>query len=137
MGYFFMNSHLWHWLCVIQWPLQLKSNSILDEMQSVHLFVPICLSVRPCVQKLTLVSAVGSQNDTNRSFLVRVKSEKYAFWVTLRPLGSMSQGEVKIHALQYSVRQSRAVYIKLTSVFHHLVRNRYVIIFGIMSMCHG
>ena len=57
---------------------------------------------------------------TNRSFLVSVKSEKYAFWVTLRPLGSMSQGEVKIHALQYSARRSRAAYIKLTLVFHHL-----------------
>ena len=89
----------------------------------------VCLSIRPsvpsvssipCVQKLTPVSAVGSQNVTNRSFLVSVKSEKYAFWVTLRPLGSMSQGEVKIHSLQYSARQSRAAYIKLTSVFHHL-----------------
>ena len=30
----------------------------------------------------------------------------------------MSQGEVKFHALRYSVRQSRAALIKLTSVFH-------------------
>ena len=85
----------------------------------------VCPSVRSVrsvgsVRKLTPVSAVGSQNVTNRSFLVSVKSEKYAFWVTLRSLGSMSQGEVKIHALQYSARQSRAAYIKLTSVFHHL-----------------
>ena len=66
------------------------------------------------------IPAVVSQNVTNESCLVGVKSEKYVVWVTLRPLGSMSQGEVKIHALQYSARQSRAAYIKLTLVFHHL-----------------
>ena len=58
----------------------------------------VCLSIRPsvpsvssilCVQKLIPVYAVGSQNVTNRSFLLSVKSEKYAFWVTLRPLGFM------------------------------------------------
>ena len=38
----------------------------------------------------------------------------------LGPHGSMSQGKVKIHALQYSLRRSRAAYIKLTLVFHHL-----------------
>ena len=76
-------------------------------------------SVHPCVQKLTPVFAVGSQNVTNRSFLVCVKSEKYALWVTLRPLGSIRQGEPEIHAIQYCARGSRAALIKLTSVFHH------------------
>ena len=73
----------------------------------------------PCVQKLTPVFAVGSQNVTNRSFLVCVKSEKYALCVTLRPLGSIRQGEPEIHAIRYCARRSRAALIKLTSVFHH------------------
>ena len=91
--------------------------SVCPSVRSVRPFRPfrpvrpsVRPSVRPCVRKLTPVSAVGSQNVTNRSFLVSVKSEKYAFWVTLRPLGSMSQDEVKIHALRYSARHSRAVY---------------------------
>ena len=59
---------------------------------------PSILSVLfcPCVQKLTPVSAVGSQNVTNRSFLVSVKSEKYAFWVTLRLAWSMRQGKAQL-----------------------------------------
>ena len=91
-------------------------------LKTISTVTSLCSSILfcSCVQKLTPVSAVGSQNVTNRSFLLSVKSEKYAFWVTLRPLGSMSQGEGKIHALQYSARQIRAAYIKLTSVFHHL-----------------
>ena len=56
---------------------------------------------RSCVRKLTPVFAVVSQNVTKRSFWVWVKSEKYALWVTLRPLGSIRQGEPEIHALQY------------------------------------
>ena len=40
----------------------------------------VCLSFRsfvcPCVQKLTSVSAVVSQNDTNKSCLVCVKNGK-------------------------------------------------------------
>ena len=98
---------------------RMLSNSNLNNYFNLH----FCLSIRPsvpCVQKLTPVSAVRSQNVTNRSFLVSVKSEKYAFWVIHRPFGSMNQGKVKIHELRDSARQSRAAYIKLTSVFHHL-----------------
>ena len=36
-----------------------------------------------------LISVVGSQNITNKGWLVCIKSEKYAFMITLRPLGSM------------------------------------------------
>ena len=54
---------------------------------------------RSYVQKPTPVSAVGSQNVTNKSFLACVKSEKYAVWFTLRSLGSMRQGKAEIHAL--------------------------------------
>ena len=52
------------------------------------------------------------QNVTNKSCLVCVKSEKHAFWVTLRLLGPMQQGKAKLHTLHYQSRQSRAVYIK-------------------------
>ena len=76
-------------------------------------------SVRPSHWLLTPVSAVGSQNVTNRSFLVCVKSEKYALRVTLRPLGSIRQGEPEIHAIRYCTRGSRAELITLTSVSHY------------------
>ena len=66
----------------------------------------------PSVGTLTPGSAVGSQNDTNKSFLVCVKSEQYAFWVTLRPLGFMRQGKAKIQALWYFARQSQSASIK-------------------------
>ena len=39
------------------------------------------------------IPAAGSQNVTNKNCLVFVKSEKYAFWVTLRLIGSMRQGK--------------------------------------------
>ena len=48
---------------------------------------------RLSVQKLALIPAVVSQNVTNESYLVGVKSEKYVFWVTLRSLGSIRQGK--------------------------------------------
>ena len=48
----------------------------------------VCLSIRPsvrsCVRKLTPISAVVSQNVTDKSFLVWGKTEIYAFWVILR-----------------------------------------------------
>ena len=39
--------------------------------------------------------AVVSQNSADKSFLVCVKSEKYAFWVILRPIGSMRRGKAE------------------------------------------
>ena len=49
----------------------------------------VCLSIRPSVipsvRKLTPISAVVSQNVSNKSCLVCVKSEKCTSWVTLRP----------------------------------------------------
>ena len=53
------------------------------------------------VGKLPPILAVISQNVNNKSCLLCVQSEKYAFWVTLRPVGSMKQAEAKIHALRY------------------------------------
>ena len=59
----------------------------------------VCLSfrrpsVRPSVRKITQVTAVITQNVTNKSCLLCVMSEKYAFLVTLRLLWSMRQGKV-------------------------------------------
>ena len=50
-------------------------------------FLRLCVRacVRACVQKLTAIPALVQQNVTNKSYLVCVMSEKYAFWVTLRP----------------------------------------------------
>ena len=56
----------------------------------------------PSVQKLTPVSAVVSQN----------VSEKYAIWVTFRPLECMRQGEDEIHTLWYFARQSQSAFFK-------------------------
>ena len=67
----------------------------------------VCLSFRGYVCH-TLRFQVALQNVTNKCSLVCVKSEKYAFWVTLRLLGSMQQGKAELHILE------------LTSVFHHL-----------------
>ena len=47
----------------------------------------VCLSVSRTYE--FVIPAVRSQNVTNKSCLVCVKSEKYAFLVTLRFLGSM------------------------------------------------
>ena len=50
------------------------------------------------------IPAVLSQNVNIESYLTCVKREKYGFWVTLRHLGSMRQGEVKLHMFQYQAR---------------------------------
>ena len=47
------------------------------------------------------ISAVVSQNGTNKSCLVCFESEKHAFWFTLIPLGSMRGGKSELCALQY------------------------------------
>ena len=51
--------------------------------------------------KLTPISAVASQNVTNKTFIVCFESEIYPVFVTLRPLGSMRQGEAELCTLQY------------------------------------
>ena len=55
-------------------------------------FQSVCL----CVRKLQAIPAVISQNVTNKSSLVCVKSEKYAFFVNLRPLRSMRGGKAEL-----------------------------------------
>ena len=58
------------------------------------------------------IPAVDSQNVSNKSCLACAQSEKYSFWFTLRPLGSMRQGEAELHTLQYQARWNQATYIK-------------------------
>ena len=68
------------------------------------------MSVLQSFHFLALILAVESQNVTNRSFLVCVKSGKYAFLITLRLLGSMRQGEAKLCTLDYfSISSSPSV----------------------------
>ena len=69
----------------------------------------VCLSIRSsvrllvwvfvclCVRKPAPFPAVILQNVTNKRCLVWVKSENYAFWFTLRLLGSIRCGEIKLH----------------------------------------
>ena len=46
------------------------------------------------------------------SFLVCVKSDKHAFWVTLRHLGSMLRGKTELCTLHDQARWSQAAYIR-------------------------
>ena len=81
----------------------------------------VCLSISlpssvrlPCVRNLTPLPAVLSQNVTNKSFLVCVKSEKYAYWVTLRPQQDLCRrGEAEVRILDFKTTWSE---------FHHLTR---------------
>ena len=73
----------------------------------------VCLSFlrpcvfRPCVRKLAPIPAVVSQNVTNKSCLVCAMSEKYAFWVTLRPQSDRCcRGEAKVHTLDFQTTLS-------------------------------
>ena len=53
-----------------------------------------------CVPKLTAIPALVQQNVTNKSCLVCVMSEKYAFWVTLRPQSDRyRRGEAEVRIL--------------------------------------
>ena len=60
--------------------------------------VPVPVPV-PSGQKLTSILASVSQNVTNRSCFVCIKSEKYTSWVTLKPQWDRcrrSEAEVRI-----------------------------------------
>ena len=61
-----------------------------------------------------------SQNITNESFLVRIKSEIKAFMVTLKPFVSMKRGDTELPTFHQQARQSQAMNLYLASVFHHL-----------------
>ena len=57
------------------------------------------------------IPEIVSQNDNDKSCLECIKKKKYAFLVTLRPLGSMRQGEAKLCTLSYYARGSQDTYI--------------------------
>ena len=62
----------------------------------------VCPSVHPYITlPFFPISAVISHNVTNESCFACAKSEKYVVWVTLRPLGSVKQGEAELCKLQY------------------------------------
>ena len=68
----------------------------------------VCLSFRPpSVRKLTSIPAVIQQNVTNKSCLVCVMSEKYAFWITLRPQSDRCRrGEAEVRILDFKTTWS-------------------------------
>ena len=64
-------------------------------------------SVHACVRKLTPIPAVVQHNVTNESCLVCVTSEKYTFWVTLRPQSDRyRQGEAEVRILDFKTTWS-------------------------------
>ena len=83
-----------------------------------------CLSFRPCFGKISSNSRSSITKCHGKSCLIGIKSEKYAFWVTLRPLEFMRQ-LVKLRSMHYNISQSKAnlSLLKLTSVFHHTLRS--------------
>ena len=88
-----------------------KTNLNLNNYFDFH----VCLSIHPFVrssvvlspQKLTSIPASVSQNVTNKSCLVCVKSEKYASWVTLRPqLDCCRRGKAEVRILNFKTTWS-------------------------------
>ena len=64
-------------------------------------------SVRPCVRKKAPFPAVLSQNVTNKSCLVCVMSENYAFWVTLTPQSDRCcRGKAELRILNFKTTWS-------------------------------
>ena len=62
----------------------------------------------PSGQKLTSILASVSQNVTNRSCLVCIKSEKYASWVTLTPqLDRYCRGKAEVRILDFKTTWSK------------------------------
>ena len=98
-----------------------KTEIFMQNLAALHLHnyfvVHVCLSMRhKCWQHPVSVPISipldASQNVSNKSCLVCVKNEKYAYWVTFRPLGSIRQGAAKPCTMYHQARQSRAVYIR-------------------------
>ena len=79
---------------------------------------PVRPSVRPTFE--FPIPAGVWQSVTNKSWLVCVKSEKYTFLVTTRPLGS--KDKEKARYIHFDIRREEAKLriLKLASVFHQL-----------------
>ena len=81
---------------------------------SIHVFVRFCLS-----KKLPPVSAVFSQNVTNKSCLTCVKNEKYAPWVTIRPKQDCcGRGEAEVRIIDFKTTWSEFQMPSQTSTEH-------------------
>ena len=98
-----------------------KEESIPEILNGCKVFIYICncfkLHVCPSLHLVSLfyylphfrisLPAVVSQNITNRSCLVSVKSEKYASWVTFRPhWDRCRQGEAEVRVLDFKTTWS-------------------------------
>merc|ERR1711973_220240 len=60
-----------------------------------------------CFRKLTSIPAVVQQNVTNKSCLVCVMTEKYAFWITLRPqTDRCRRGKAEVRVLDFKTTWS-------------------------------
>ena len=71
-------------------------------------FTSVHPSVRLSVRKLISIPASVSQNVTDKSCLVCVKSKKYASWVTLRPQWDRCrQGEAEVRILDFKTTWSK------------------------------
>ena len=68
---------------------------------------PFRFHFRSCVQMLTSVSAAVSQNVSNKSCLLCVKSEKCTSWVTLRPQWDCCcRGEAEVRIINFKTTWS-------------------------------
>ena len=68
------------------------------------------------------IPTIKSQIVNNKSCLLCVKSAKYVFRVTLKPVESMRPGKDKLCTIHYWQGKADLCILKLTSGFHHLPR---------------
>ena len=59
------------------------------------------------------IVAVISQNDSNKSYLVCVKSEKYAFLVTPRNLESKRQRKAELQTFHYYLGKAKPTWVQI------------------------
>ena len=85
-----------------------KQSMIWSGHQHNYFNLHFCLSIH----HLGPMTTVMSQNITDKICLVGIKSEKCAFIVPFRQLGSMRQGKTKIRWLRCLAKQSQAMHIK-------------------------
>ena len=88
-----------------------SGNCAAGQVQTFYLHIysnlHICPSLRHLLSSIHsvpshfIILAVRRQNVMNKSCLVCVKSEKYAVWVTLRPLESMRKDKAQLCKLRY------------------------------------
>ena len=84
-------------------PRLLPKRKVIDINLNNYFDFHVCLSFRRAsVRKLAPFLAVVSKNVPNKSCLVCVMSEKYAFWVTLRPQSDRChRGKAEVRILDF------------------------------------